>query len=533
MRSRLASFWSLLTDPAASVVGADERRQARLLAALLLALLPSAIVSVAVQAFVVPVFWPTLRVVLVAITLSLGAYALSRTRHHRRGAVVLTATVCAASIAVPLSNPADFIAFAFPVVGVLLACVLLSLRAAAIVAGSSLAGLIVLAIVLGDRIPLSRSIGPIMLVLIASVLILVTAAHRDRLEKDRHAELARSRERYRSLLETAFEGLIVAEGGVVVEANPGAARLFGRAEDAIVGGPLSDLVGDDGRGKRADGATFPVEMVTREASQSGHAVRIIAIRDVSEREQGQAQLMLTDRLASLGLLAAAVAHEINNPLSFVTTSLGSLDARLRKLAERRPEEPIEDLSSLIQKALDGAERVRVIARSLRTFARGADEQRGPFDVRQVIDSTIEIAAPEIRYRAKLVREYGEVAPVAGDASRLAQVFLNLLVNAAQAIPADNPDANQIRVKTAMDEQGRVIVEVTDTGAGIAPDVIGRVFEPFFTTKPAGVGTGLGLAICRELVAEMGGTIGVESQVGIGTTFRISVPAATAGARLRT
>jgi CheY-like chemotaxis protein/two-component sensor histidine kinase len=171
--------------------------------------------------------------------------------------------------------------------------------------------------------------------------------------------------------------------------------------------------------------------------------------------------------------------------------------------------------------------VRLIAQDLKAFSRVDSERRTPVDVRRVLDSSIDIAANEIRHRARLVRDYRDVPAVEADPSRLGQVFLNLLVNAVQAMDEGDAARNEIRVTTRTNIAGSVVVTISDTGAGIPPAIQARIFEPFFTTKPAGVGTGLGLAICKSIVGALGGEIAVESEVGKGTTFRVVLPATSA------
>ena len=163
-------------------------------------------------------------------------------------------------------------------------------------------------------------------------------------------------------------------------------------------------------------------------------------------------------------------------------------------------------------------------RDLKIFSRSDDDQRTPVDVRHVLASSIRMARNELRHRAHVIEEYGEIPPVLASESRLGQVFLNLLVNAAQALPEGKADRNQVRVSTRVDSQGRVEVEIADTGPGIAPEIQARMFTPFFTTKAPGVGTGLGLAICQRIVYGLGGEIGVESAPGNGTVFRVCLPA---------
>ncbi len=233
--------------------------------------------------------------------------------------------------------------------------------------------------------------------------------------------------------------------------------------------------------------------------------------------RSEAQLIEADRLASLGTLAAGVAHEINNPLSYVLLNLDLVIREAKGEGESVPR---------LREARAGVERVRLIVQDLKSFSRGNTDRKVPVDVRRVLDSTLEIAANEIRHRAELVRDFRDVPPVLADASRLGQVFLNLLVNAAQAMIEGDASRQELRVATSTDAAGRAVIEIADTGAGIAPENLERIFDPFFTTKPVGVGTGLGLSICRTIVTALGGDITVESERGRGTTFRVVLPAAS-------
>ena len=169
--------------------------------------------------------------------------------------------------------------------------------------------------------------------------------------------------------------------------------------------------------------------------------------------------------------------------------------------------------------------MRTIVGDLKTFSREAQDPHRPVDVKRVLDSTLNLAAGEIRHRARLVKEYGQdVPPVRGSESRLGQVFLNLLLNAAQAITGGSPQENTITVR-AWAEGGRVVAEIRDTGEGIPPENLERIFDPFFSTRPVGVGTGLGLAICHGIISAMHGDITVESTPGQGTCFRVLLPVA--------
>lgn len=247
------------------------------------------------------------------------------------------------------------------------------------------------------------------------------------------------------------------------------------------------------------------------------------------RKAMEAQLFISDRMVSMGMLAGGVAHEINNPLAYVIANLGFVGQELAGLAGRMPAQATSFADALvaIKDAQEGAERIRLIVRDLNTFSRSDDAKRGPVDVHKMLDSTANMAWNEIRHRSRLVKDFApSTLMVEGNESRLGQVFLNLLVNAAQAITEGAAEKNEIRVVTRVERDGRIAIEVRDTGTGIPPEVRGRLFTPFFTTKPAGVGTGLGLSICHKIVSTDGGEILVESKVGIGTTFRVLLPPAT-------
>ncbi len=229
--------------------------------------------------------------------------------------------------------------------------------------------------------------------------------------------------------------------------------------------------------------------------------------------------MASDRMASVGTLAAGVAHEINNPLAAVISNI----EYVRESATHHGAALAPDLRAALDDARDAAERMRFIVHDLKIFSRSSsDVPKVAVDVQAIMDTSLRMAWNEIRHRARLVKSYGDVPSVVADAARLGQVFLNLVVNAAQALPEGHAHNHEIGVATRVDGD-RVVIEVRDTGAGIPPEIVGRIFDPFFTTKAAGVGTGLGLAICQRLVTDMRGQLTVESKVGVGTTFRVSLP----------
>jgi PAS domain S-box-containing protein len=270
-----------------------------------------------------------------------------------------------------------------------------------------------------------------------------------------------------------------------------------------------------------------------ERNDLGEAVRVVGTcADVTERRRMLERLHLADRMASVGTLAAGVAHEINNPLAYVLANLGFA---LEELA--RPDQapagpaapPVSPPPALarcreaLQEAEVGATRVRDIVRALKVFSRADEEALGRVDVLRALKSALQFADPEIRHRARLVRRLGPVPPITGNETRLTQVFVNLLVNAAQAIPEGNVEQNEIRVETRVAAGGNIVIEVQDSGCGMSPEVKKRIFDPFFTTKPVGEGTGLGLAICHGIVTSLGGEMEVESEAGKGALFRVSLP----------
>jgi signal transduction histidine kinase len=259
----------------------------------------------------------------------------------------------------------------------------------------------------------------------------------------------------------------------------------------------------------------------------------------AERTKMREQLVISERMASAGTLAAGVAHEINNPLGVAMANLEFVIESLTSMPPSVPgppgapaaaeidwsyvgalEEPLRDMGEALR-------RIRDIVRDVKLFSRPQEDKARPVDVRLVIDSSVRMAWNEIRHRARLVKEYGPAPLVSANESRLGQVILNLIVNAAQAMPEGNVGGNLLRVATRTTEDGRAAIDVSDTGCGIPRQNLERIFDPFYTTKPVGVGTGLGLAICHRIVSELGGAIEVDSELGRGTRFRVVLPPATA------
>ena len=240
------------------------------------------------------------------------------------------------------------------------------------------------------------------------------------------------------------------------------------------------------------------------------------------RNQTLARMLVADRLLSVGTLASGVAHEINNPLA---VTMANLEFALDELYGKERAPDLVEMAQALREALEGARRVGGIVKELRTFARTSNgEMRKPVSVATIVERALVLAASEIKHRARVVRDLSAVPKVEADEQQLGQIIVNLLTNAAQAIPEGSATGNEIRVRTAV-EGGRVMIEVKDTGVGIPRENLRRIFDPFFTTKPPGQGTGLGLTVCHNLVTAIGGEIGIESTPGQGTTVRVLLPPA--------
>ncbi|MCA9523251.1 MAG: PAS domain S-box protein [Myxococcales bacterium] len=260
--------------------------------------------------------------------------------------------------------------------------------------------------------------------------------------------------------------------------------------------------------------------------ERGQAVGILSSgEDVTERRQMETQLAQADRLSSMGMLAAGVAHEINNPLSYALYNIESLaedvPSLLRDVAEI-DSALLDDVVQRLDDALEGTQRIRQIVSSLGIFSRVDQETPSLVDLHRVIGVAINMSFNEVKYRARLVQELEPVPRVLADEGRLSQVFINLLVNAAHAIDEGDVENNEIRIRTWSDGES-VYAQVRDSGSGIAPAHLRRLFEPFFTTKRLGFGSGLGLSITKSIIEGYDGTIEVESELGVGSIFTIRLP----------
>ena len=301
--------------------------------------------------------------------------------------------------------------------------------------------------------------------------------------------------------------------------------------------------------RRATGEDFPATVLLTRIELNGISMLQATVRDESERKRLQASMAQADRLASMGMLAAGVAHEINNPLAYVRYNIESLAQDIPKLADALQLaaamiksqlgdssyasicgadanllEPASLLDTVerTKESLEGIERIVAITRGLSTFSRVEQANRNKVDVSVAIEVAINMAHNELSHRARLVKDIGPMPRVLASEGKLSQVFLNLLVNAAHAIDEGNVPNNQISVR-AWTERDHVCIEVTDTGKGIAPENLQKIFEPFYTTKGVGLGSGLGLSISRNILSEFNGSLSVTSKLGTGSSFLVRLP----------
>ena len=339
--------------------------------------------------------------------------------------------------------------------------------------------------------------------------------------------------------------VVIHRAGKIVWVNRAAVRTFAYKETSeVVGQRLADLFHPSSQAlanERIHGTVddesapdlVEAELVARDGSRvlveispaqavsfGGKAARLLVARDVTERKRLQQQLSIADRLASVGMLAAGVAHEVNNPLAYV---LNNIEIARRELAPFG--NAAEPSRAALTIALEGVDRIRTIIRELLALARVDDDALGAIDAVSVVESTLALAMPQIAERATLVCDISPTRPVRGTTSRIGQVLLNLVANALEAMSPAHRAANVLRVAVGPSPEGGAVIEVSDTGVGIAPVHAPHVFEPFFTTKSLGKGTGLGLAISQRLASEIGGELSFESSEGAGTTFRLTLRAA--------
>jgi len=351
--------------------------------------------------------------------------------------------------------------------------------------------------------------------------------------------------RFRELIAAAPEFIGIIRDGKFVYANRAYAAALGYdSEEQLAGIPIASLVEEAEvhvqrerelavlhsgltqaphvyRARRADGTPLLLEVSSVPFQYEGKPSVLTMARDVTQKKYLEQQLVQADRLAALGTMAAGVAHEINNPLAYVMLNLEWIARKLPHVQQDPSSLPA--MMVMLDEARQGAARVSAIVRELRGFSRADGETRKHIDLASVVQSAIRMVGNEVRHRARVVTSFEPANAVLANEARLEQVVVNLLLNAAQAMPEGTAEKNVVRLSVRQDGPRRAVLEVSDNGDGIPADVLPRIFDPFFTTKPVGVGTGLGLSICHGIVTSLGGHISAFSDPQEGTTFRVVLP----------
>ena len=345
---------------------------------------------------------------------------------------------------------------------------------------------------------------------------------------------------FEALVAESPDGAALTRDGLYAFVNAALADLLGVSAADLIGQPieiqmpaedrptLRSWLEDSDKGTaelrfvHSDGTLRLLALTPIRRSSVGEGPEGFIARDVTKKRRVETDLLVADRMMSIGALAAGVAHDINNPLSYVLGNLDFLRGELPQLLHGHPPDLARDLREAVDEAQEGAERVKRIVSDLRSFARADTGTIRELDVARVVNAAVNMAFVEIRHRARLEKSLEPLPVVRANEARLGQVVLNLLLNSVHAMREGQQERNFIRVAT-WEDSGMACIEVSDNGPGIPEELIGRVFDPFFTTKPRGIGTGLGLAMVHGVVTELGGTVTVDSRLGEGTKFLVRLP----------
>ena len=535
-------LWRLLTAPGPKLVDPKERRDAQFLSEFLVVGLPIGLFATAMLPVLEPemaeyawVFW-CLHVPFWAI------YSLGRSQYYRwavrimNGLFFIGTTLVATLVTGQAHSPG------FLLVPVLLAATLLSRAETTIMAILSWIAMIIVAVLMPEPDP-HGLLHSTLLLLAGTTIIVAARYHSDRQIERGEQRIVEREAQHRVLLEAAYDGTALVKKGIVESASSGFASLFNCEVTEVEGQPISSLFHADAqktlqtilleqtsstiqlRAVDINDTPLWVEIVAqRQTDAQGQDSILMAVRDLTEERDLQNQLLFADRMMSMGTLAAGVAHEINNPLTYILANQRSLSTEIPPLLQHLGSRKSEQLQRQLDLMGEGLDRVRQIVQDLATFSRIDDQQPGCVDVHLVADSAVNMAWNEIRHRARLTKDYDPIPPVELNDAKLGQVLLNLLLNAAQALPEGQAEQMQIRLSTNTDNDGYAVIQVEDTGHGIPPEIGKQIFEPFFTTKPIGQGTGLGLSVCHYIVAKAGGSLTHQSS-SKGTCFTIRLPPA--------
>ncbi|HTA77167.1 MAG TPA: PAS domain S-box protein [bacterium] len=376
------------------------------------------------------------------------------------------------------------------------------------------------------------------------------------LKKKTQEDLVKSEENFQTIIKEMPDGVLIADEGEVLFVNNAFAKMLGYGSPLeIIGWSLLDLIhpdyhgicqerlsllmkdgqpvtntkfkliGKDGKAIEVESAGIPIQFNGKKAAMG-------VISDNTLQNEMRRQATLNDKLATVGTLAAGVAHEVNNPLTYILGNLSFLGEQLEEMkahmlqkgcADQECIKILKEMTEEVAETTKGGERIRDIVKGLKAFVRSSDDKAEKVDLNQMVESALNMTYHIFKQKARLEKDLAVDMPLLMiHSGKIQQVFINLIINAAQAIEGNQPGKNKIRVRTGHNING-LFVEFTDTGKGIPENILPRIFDPFFTTKPTGVGTGLGLSVCNEILRHYQGSLEVKSQVGQGTTFTVRLP----------
>ncbi len=365
---------------------------------------------------------------------------------------------------------------------------------------------------------------------------------------DSFEQLHNSEKHYKTIMQQASCGILILDlEGNILEINTVGAAIFGRNNDQLIGKNLKEFVVSEehdklyqefkhvkenkilteGHIQRLDGSRRELDVSATFMDVGGKKLVVSIINDITEKNKLKIQSLLNDKLTTVGTLAAGVVHEINNPIAWIMANISSLTSTMKTIKlsakDASQQEAIDKFNEILEETAQGAERIRDIVSNLKSFAREGDKKDSEIHLNDILNAAINMSFPQYKYKATLEKNFSPDIPVfLANSGKLHQVFLNLIVNAGQAIPEGKIAKNKISIRTILEGQF-VKVDITDTGAGIPSDILPQIFNPFFTTKSAGGGTGLGLYICQDIIQNLGGKITVKSVPGKGTTFSVYLP----------
>ena len=553
--SILHTFRRLFLDPPPSVTAPDQRRHARFIAAMML--------SVFVFGFMVEfVFKPmfgnnfslnrqyNFSTFSVSGFFTVGsaavAYCLARTRHFQFGALlfILAFNITVLWIQTKSSGIESFILIPYLAIPILILSVFGGSWVTAVFAiGNTLA----LAVLYLLQLQSDVFLNFVTFYVLIAVILVLSAKHRDILEKDRQQKLAESEERYKTLSETVFEGITLIRKGCIVSANLGFARIFGYNSNEVETRPLSLFMPDldlasaraatslspgepsilETFGSQQNGDRIELEIVVNEHSHNGEALQMLAVRDVTERNRIQEALLRAQRLDSIGVMAGGIAHDFNNMLAAISAQVSLAQSKLPR---------DNGLHTHMEKAIESVRSASDLARQLLVYAGKGEFEKQTLDLNQIVEHTLSLVKDSLPSHVRLsFHKADSPLTIMADSSQIQQVILNLVVNAGQAMQS----AGEVTVSTSQTvlndpldiarfvsrrqpTPGRYAsLIVRDTGEGISPAVRDHIFDPFFTTKKSG--TGLGLAATLGVVQAHEGAIALQSEEGKGTEFEVIFP----------